>query len=44
MTEEIGLVFMVAMGWLCVCSLATLIITFVLWKMHNVKNKDGQYP
>jgi hypothetical protein len=43
MTEEIGLVFMVAMGWLCVCGLTTLVLTFVLWRMHNVRNKDGQY-
>jgi hypothetical protein len=43
MTTQIDLVFMVAMGWLCVCGLTTLILTFVLWKMHNVRNKDGQY-
>lgn len=43
MTAEVGMVFMIAMGWLCVCGLTTLVLTFVLWKMHNVKNKDGQY-
>jgi len=43
MTAEVGLVFMVAMAWLCICGLATLVLTFVLWRMHNVRNKDGQY-
>jgi len=42
-TTQVDLIFMIAMGWICICSLTTLILTFVLWRMHNVKNADGQY-